>query len=106
MFFEGLEILFNELQSENIGVLMLHKFEFHLVPLVLHNEDGLAHLELLLGSVGDVFDLVFEVEKLQVPDGLDGQRTVDFELGLDQRLDLVPMSAVFDDHGGVFKFVE
>lgn len=105
VFFQSFEVFVNQFERVDVGVFVLHQLELDFRPFLRHNGDLLGHLEFLLGSIGDVFDLVFVVEEFEVPDLLDVKALIDGELGVHEILDLVPVSAVFDDHGGVFEFV-
>lgn len=90
----------------NIGIFVFHKLEFDFCPFAFHNLDLFAHLKLLFRSVGDIFDLVFEIEQLQVPNGLNLQFVVNLELLIDQNLDFGPMTTVLHVHGGVLEFIQ
>jgi hypothetical protein len=61
--FQDFEIFVSHLQSVNIRVLVLNQLKLNILPELDNNVQGLLHLQLLLGLVGDFFNSVLEVFK-------------------------------------------
>lgn len=88
----------------DVGLFMLYEFEFDVFPEGNDVVELFFHFELLFALVADVLDAVFEFVEFEVPDVVEDEVFVDFEVSFDEFADFVPMAVVFGLHGGVFEF--
>lgn len=106
MLFETFEVFFIELQRRHFGLLVFNQVELDGFPAFSDDLDLFLHLLFLFGRVSDIFHFVLELVKLQVPNGLNRQMLIDFEVFIDQLDHFAPVTAVRDDHRLVFEFLQ
>lgn len=68
VFLEQVEVLLSQSDQEDVGLLVLVEIEFDVLPGQFKFSESLLHLGLLLGLIGDFFNVVLEVLEVQVVD--------------------------------------
>jgi hypothetical protein len=90
--FKHVEVLLRQLDQLNTRVLVWREFKADVFPSLLELCKGLLHLGLLSGLVGDLFNILLVLAKVEFIDVLENKVFINSEFGFDLLLEVIPMS--------------